>query len=249
MKLNPYRILGYLTFFTLSSLCAEPNEGLESKGELYEGKQYKNAFANPEDHPDRPNVLLIGDSISIGYTVELRKLIGDKADIFRIPGNGKFSGHGLNQLDKWVKGRKWDVIHFNWGLWDICYRNPKSKNQGHRDKVNGKLTTSPEQYQENMTKLVVKLKKTGAKLIWCHTTPVPEGEHGRIVGDAVKYNGIADKIMKRNGVAINELHAHALLKMPQISKNKGDVHFTAAGYKYLAEKVASEITQSLGQEK
>ena len=93
-----------------------------------------------------------------------------------------------------------------------------------------------------MKGIVSKLKKSNAKLIWCETTPVPEFEVGRIVGDEIKYNLIAEKIMKQNKIAINRLHAHALVKLPGIKKKKGDVHFTAAGYAYLAEKVAKEIS-------
>ena len=40
-------------------------------------------FVNPKDSPDLPNVLIIGDSISIGYTVAVRKLLDGKADVFR----------------------------------------------------------------------------------------------------------------------------------------------------------------------
>ena len=220
-------------------------EGLASKDELYTGKEYSDAFVMPNDDPHLPNVLLIGDSISIGYTVEVRKLLKGKADVFRIPTNGKYASYGCENLDKWLGTRKWDVIHFNWGLWDICYRNPQSKNQGHRDKVNGTLTATPDQYRESMENIITCLKKTNAKLIWCTTTPVPEFEEGRKTGDEIKYNEIAGKIMKEHGIVINDLHSHALLKLPEIQKKKGDVHFTSQGYAYLAEKVAHEIELAL----
>ena len=48
------------------------NEALASEDELYNRK--REAFANPKvDNPDLPNVLLIGDSISIGYTPYVRR--------------------------------------------------------------------------------------------------------------------------------------------------------------------------------
>ncbi|MCM8529973.1 MAG: SGNH/GDSL hydrolase family protein [Lentisphaeraceae bacterium] len=224
--------------FTPDIFCKEK---LESKDELYTGKEYSSAFSNPKDNPDLPNILLIGDSISIGYTVEVRKLLKGKADIFRITTNGRYSAYGLKNLDKWIGDRKWDVIHFNWGLWDLCYRNPQSKTQGHRDKVNGTLTATPEQYKENLKKIITKLKNTKAKLVWCETTPVPEHEAGRKMGDAIKYNAVAAKIMSDNKVNVNQLHSHALLKQKEIQIKKGDVHFTIDGYKYLAQKVAQEI--------
>ena len=218
---------------------------LADKAELYTGKEFSRAFANPKDNPDLPNVLLIGDSISIGYTVEVRKRLRGKADVFRIPSNGQTAAYGLEHLDKWLGKEKWDVIHFNWGLWDICYRNPKSKTQGHRDKIGGALTATPEQYRENMQKIVDRLQETNAKLIWCATTPVPKLELGRKEGDEIKYNAIAKKIMDANGISTNDLHAHALLKTPNIQAKQGDVHFTKPGYRYLADKVARELSQAL----
>ena len=190
---------------------------LADKAELYTGKQFKRAFANPKDNPDLPNVLLIGDSISIGYTIEVRKRLKGKADVFRIPTNGQTAAFGVKNLDKWLGNRKWDVIHFNWGLWDICYRNPKSKTQGHRDKVGGTLSATPEQYRESMKKIVTRLKQTKAKLIWCATTPVPKLELGRKEGDEIRYNAIAKEIMDANKISTNDLHAHALLKTPRYS--------------------------------
>ena len=234
--------------FALALLAILQNIGfgqLADKAELYTGKEFSRAFANPKDNPDLPNVLLIGDSISIGYTIEVRKRLKGKADVFRIPSNGQTASFGLKHLDKWLGDRKWDVIHFNWGLWDICYRNPKSKTQGHRDKVGGTLTATPEQYQESMEKIVARLKKTNAKLIWCSTTPVPKLELGRKEGDEIKYNAIAKKTMEANGISTNDLHAHALLKTPSIQAKKGDVHFNKKGYRYLADKVARELSQAL----
>ena len=142
---------------------------LASEEELYSNR--KTAFVNPkEDHPDRPNVLLIGDSISIGYTAHVRFVLQDRFDIYRIRGNGKHSSFGLKQLDAWLEKEpaKWDLIHFNWGLWDLCYRHPESKVQGHRDKVRGTLTTSLEDYQSNLEKIVPRLKETEATLSLIH---------------------------------------------------------------------------------
>ena len=135
----------------------------------------------PPDDSALPRVLLIGDSISIGYTRPVIELLKGKAEVHRIRGNAGHTGMGLAGLPKWLDPKKgrWDVIHFNWGLWDLCYRNPESKTQGRRDKVHGKLTHTPDQYRENLQKIVAILKRTDAKLIWASTTPVPEGEAGR----------------------------------------------------------------------
>ena len=234
-------------FFLMGSVLAhgQISTPLACQEELHEGPEFTQAFANPKDDSVLPRVLLIGDSISIGYTVNVRKLLTGKAKVHRIPGNGQTADFGVKNLPKWLGDKKWDVIHFNWGLWDLAYRHPDSKSQGKRDKVNGTVSNTPEQYREHLEQAVAILKKTGAKLIWCATTPVPEGEAGRHAGDAIRYNKVAADVMKINGIAINDLHSHALKRLPGIATRPGDVHFNKEGCDWLAEKVAAEILQAL----
>src|SRR5690606_36054636 len=115
---------------------------------------------------------------------------------------------GLEQLDAWLGDTKWDVIHFNWGLWDLCYRHPEVRNR--RDKVNGNQAISPEQYEENLDTLVTRMEGTGATLIWASTTVVPEGEIGRFVEDAAKYNAIAAKVMAKHGVQVDDFYSFSV---------------------------------------
>ena len=77
------------------------------------------AFDPVKDDPKLPRVLIIGDSISIGYTSPTRKLLAGKANVHRIPENGGPSDNGTKKIKQWLGDSKWDVIHFNWGLHDI----------------------------------------------------------------------------------------------------------------------------------
>ena len=241
----------FTSLFVLSFFCssvvqiANAQDKLASEKELYTDKEFTKAFVNPKDDPALPNILVIGDSISIGYTVPLRKLLKDRADVYRIPTNGRYASYGLKNLDKWLGTRKWDVIHFNWGLWDICYRNPESTNQGHRDKIKGTLTATPAEYKQSMTAIIDRLKFTGATLIWSTTTPVPKFEVGRKEGDEVVYNSIVNEIAIKSGVVINDLHSYSLLHIPDDQRKMGDVHFTKTGYKNLALKVFNSISLQL----
>ena len=91
---------------------------------------------------------------------------------------------------------------------------------------------------------MARLKQTGATLIWCSTTPVPEGAAGRVVGDSVKYNEIAKKVMEENGVAIDDLYAFSLPKLKEIMR-PANVHFTPDGSKQLAKQVVATIRKGL----
>ena len=201
--------------------------------------------------PKLPNVLIIGDSISIGYTRAVREKLTGKANVYR-PMNGKGPDNcgdttiGLNKIDGWLGKQKWDVIHFNWGLWDLCYRDPKAKAQGNRNKATGKISTQPADYEKNLERLVKRLEATGAKLIWANTTLVPEGETGRYVGDDEKFNAIAARVMQKHSIATDDLFTLTKGFAGKFSTKAGDVHYTPAGYEKIAEQVAAKIESSLG---
>lgn len=202
--------------------------------------------------PALPNVLLLGDSISIGYTRPVRALLKGRANVYRAsnadgskPANCGDTRIGLAGLERWLGNRRWSVIHFNWGLWDLCYRNPASKNQGNRDKAGGKLPFSIEEYEKNLETIVTRLEATGAVLIWASTTTVPENEAGRFVGDEDTYNRVAARVMARHHIAIDDLHALTRTFSTAEFIRPGDVHYTEAGYARLARKIAEAIAAVL----
>jgi hypothetical protein len=194
---------------------------------------------------DLPNVLIIGDSISIGYTPYVVEALEGKAKVVHNEGNAQHTGTGLLKLDDWLGNTKWDVIHFNWGLWDLCYRSEQSKVYGNRDKVNGQVTLTPEEYGKNLEELVLRLKQTNAKLIFATITYVPKGEAGRFFGDDKKYNKVAVQIMKKHDIEINKLHAISRKIHKKHKKEEGDVHFTPEGYELLAKEVTNKILANL----
>ena len=192
------------------------------------------AFARIKDDPALPRVLLIGDSISIGYTIPVREALAGKANVHRPAANCGPTIRGLESLDEWLGEDSWDVIHFNWGLHDLKY-------------MDGKQQVPPAEYEKNLGELVKRLKKTGARLIWCSTTPVPEGcSPPRTNDDVLAYNAVAKKIMDANGVAIDDLYAFALPKLKEIQR-EANVHFTPEGSVVLAGQVAASILERLKQ--
>jgi hypothetical protein len=69
----------------------------------------------PED-PHLPRVLITGDSISLGYTLEVRKLLVGKANVQHPDVNCWSTEFGLAHLKQWLGEKHWDVISFNFGL-------------------------------------------------------------------------------------------------------------------------------------
>jgi len=113
-----------------------------------------------KDDPKLPRYLFIGDSISGNYTQGLRTALKGKFNVHHPPTNCGPSGKGKDKIVEWlggysVPGRKWDVISFNFGHWDAG-----------NDKAS---------FQANLEAVIAELQRTGAKLIWVTTCPVPEG--------------------------------------------------------------------------
>jgi acyl-CoA thioesterase-1 len=193
------------------------------------------ALAPIVDVPGLPRVLLIGDSISIGYTLPVRAALKGKANVHRPPGNCSSTGYSLTKIDEWLGTGKWDVIHFNFGLHDA-----KLPPEGVRH-------AAPADYEKNLRQLVQRMKATGAKLIWATTTPVPMGGNlapNRRFGDIATYNAIAAKVMAENGVAINDLNAAIAPHVEKVGRPT-DVHFTEEGNALLAQGVAREVSARL----
>jgi hypothetical protein len=107
----------------------------------------------------KPKILIIGDSVSGGYTPYVANHFKDKAIVTHNAGNAGHTGMGLENIRKYSGDGDWDIIQFNWGLWDLCYRHPDSKLSGNRNKVRGKITFSVDEYQANLDSLVTIMKK------------------------------------------------------------------------------------------
>ncbi|MEX2174205.1 MAG: SGNH/GDSL hydrolase family protein [Pirellulaceae bacterium] len=218
------------------------NQGKKNQDQKKKKRAERPEFQPVEDVAGLPRVLLIGDSISIGYHLAVREALAGKANVHRPPTNCGPTTTGVEQIDTWLGEGKWDVIHFNFGLHDLKYVNDQGQNV---DPSKGHPQVSLANYEKNLESLVARLKKTGAKLIFATTTPVPEGSSARRFGDERKYNDAALAVMKQHGVAIDDLHALALPKLKEIQL-PANVHFKPAGSKLLGQQVAEEISKALG---
>lgn len=194
-------------------------------------------------------VLILGDSISIGYTGHVRELLGAEAVVVR-PMNKSGKGaqncagtnNGIQHIDRWLAldGGQWDVIHFNFGLHDLKRVQPdtgKSSND-----PNHPHQASPESYRKQLQQIISALQGTQARLIFATTTPVPTTgvRPYRAPGDVVLYNDIAKRLMQPAGIAINDLYAYCLPRLAEFQRPK-DVHFTKAGSLALAQQVVAAI--------
>ena len=182
-----------------------------------------------KDDPALPRVLLIGDSVSRGYTAAVRKALAGKANVHRAPANCGPTASGIKNIDAWLTdhpgGGKWDVIHFNFGIHD--------------------RGTPVADYTARLEQLVQRMKQNGAKVIWASTTPIPDNlEQKQTAASIVERNAAAAEVMHKHGVAIDDLFGFITPRLAEMQRPK-DVHFKDEGYDLLGQKVAESITDAL----
>lgn len=194
----------------------------------------------PED-PHLPRVLIIGDSISLGYTWEVRKLLAGKANVQHPNVNCWSTEFALEHVKQWVGEKHWDVIYFNFGLHDLKYLDEKG-NYVTPDK--GKQVSSIKQYQTNLRSIVATLQSTKAKLVFATTTPVPSGSSGRVQGDEIRYNSAAIEVMREMGVETDDLWSIVNPSLATLQQPH-NVHFNAEGYGLLGAEAAHKIERAL----
>lgn len=184
-----------------------------------------NAWDFVKDDPALPRVLLIGDSVSRGYTQAVRQALAGRANVHRAPANCGPTATGLKQIEVWLGDGKWDVIHFNFGIHD---RN-----------------TPLADYSARLEQLVQRMQQTGARLVWATTTPIPDNPQARqTAASIVDRNAAAAAVMERHGVAVDDLHGFITPHLKEVQP-PNDVHFTAVGYDLLGRQVAESILAAL----
>jgi lysophospholipase L1-like esterase len=181
-----------------------------------------------KDDPNLPRVLLIGDSISRGYTLPVRHALKGKVNLHRAPANcGKVS-YGIKNLDAWLgdTSNKWDVITFNFGIHD--------------------RKTSDTSYTNDLKALTLKLQATGAKLIWVNTTPVLKGAVEFVEGNSERVNKLAGDIMAELNIPVVDLYTK-VKDIPSEHKINNNCHFRDGGYEILGAEVAAKIMAVLSE--
>ncbi len=206
--------------------------------------------AKSGDDARLPRVLVVGDSISMNYHEAAKSALRGVANYHRIEGNSFSTVYGVENMELWLgkykeKGQQWDVIQFNHGLHDLKQKYDKTNDTW------GEYSVSIEDYKKNLEKEIEIMKKTGAKLIWCSTTPVPNSNKGRYArrkGAALNFNKAAFEVMRKHPeIQIHDLHQFVCeTKAFDKWRQGGDVHYWTKDLQGLLGKViANEIRKAL----
>lgn len=187
-------------------------------------------------------VLLLGDSIRMGYAPAVREKLRGIADVYYPEENCRFAYYTLRGICDWVKlvpdpGRV-DVVHWNNGLWDL----------GQRD---GREPLTPiDVYAGTIGRVADEIRHyfPNAKIVFATTTPLNPATkspwHTRGEQEVVRYNSAAIRELKTRHVLINDLNA--FVKHVGLSGEQKDiVHFSENGYDQLADEVIGFLSSCL----
>ncbi len=188
-----------------------------------------------------PLVILIGDSIRMGYQATVIDALADAAEIWVPEANGGDSRNVLAHLDEWIVARRPHIVHINCGLHDLK-----------RDFAQGQFQVPIDEYAQNVRQILTRLKaESGATLLWATTTPVDEKLHhenkdfDRFAADVEAYNAAALAICREEGVEVDDLYAVIEQGDKAGLLTKDGVHFVEEGSRILGEKVAAFIRKYL----
>jgi isoamyl acetate esterase len=187
-------------------------------------------------------VILIGDSIRMGYQETVKAELGSAVELWSPTENGGHTVNVLANLNDWIVKRQPDVLHINCGLHDL-----KTIARDERENL-----VSLIEYRRNVGRILrLTQTLTRAKILWATTTPVNEerirksrtspGDFRRYEADVIAYNAAAQEEARGRGVTISDLYANVMAAGRDNNLTADGVHFTKEAYTMLGKAVADAI--------
>lgn len=184
-------------------------------------------------------VVLIGDSIRMGYELAVREELAGLADVWGPEENGAHTVNVIMHLQEWVGKRQPDVVHVNAGLHDLK-----------TDRWDGRDTVVPlAHYRDNVARIIRWVRThTDASVVWATTTPVNHDlahaahagarDFSRYSEDVVAFNAEAVEMARSLDVPVNDLYAVIVAAGQAALQTDDGVHFTPDGCAALGKAAA-----------
>lgn len=181
-------------------------------------------------------VILIGDSIRMGYQPTVERELAGVARVVAPLENGGDSRNVLAHMREWI-GDAPDLIHVNFGLHDL------------KCPFASQLRQVPlTEYEANVREILTFFSRAAsAQLLWASTTPVNHAWHHERKGfdrfgeDIVAYNAAALAIVDELGIPVDDLNAVISRAGRDRLLLPDGVHYGPEGYEILGKTVADRI--------
>ncbi len=186
-------------------------------------------------------VLLLGDSIRMGYQQFVKEELADEYEVRYPEDNGRFAAYTLWQVNQELK---WnpdiELVHFNNGYWDMNVEAPMTE-----------AIHPVEEYVSFLRRIVTLCRQCGAKVVFATTVPILEagaaGDNTGVQGtinysnEWVKtYNAAAVELMAQLDVPVNDLYALCMQDSRRY-KCEDMLHLSEEGSRACAKQVAEFV--------
>ena len=190
------------------------------------------------------HVLLIGDSIRMGYENYVKDAFEGVAEVKAPEGNCRYALQVLRYAHEWRKlfsctPEEVDVIHWNAGLWDVL-------------RMYGDEPLTPVEFYGNLIKRIdvrLRLLFPNAKIIFATSTNVQQEKYGeklkRLNADIEEYNRVAIEVLKDTDTIINDLYAFTK-DIPDECRTDMTHFNTAQGVKTMGGEVVATLCKVMG---
>ena len=186
-------------------------------------------------------VLLLGDSIRMGYDSIVKEMLEGEALVFYDDvDNGRYASYTYGQMkDLYEKFGPFDVVHFNNGYWDM------------NREENSEACEPLPVYLQDLKNIVEYVRSQGGIPVFASTVPIyDEGKSLDNTGTncalnyknewVINYNMAARALMNELKVEYNDLY-ELMLKGDMYYKCYDFLHLTHEGYTICAKQIVDII--------
>ena len=199
----------------------------------------------------KPQLLVIGDSISIGWSPVLFPLL-PQYESQHVPTNAGPASKGYHCTQRWLGDVHWDVVLVNFGLHSLDrHRLPDGSSV-----INSTEAETLANYTTEMRSIATQLKQAAKRVIWVDTTPVPlhvtDGPE-RHNADVITFNAAANAVMTSLEIPTSDVFGAVMDVCPPSSgapdhtftscklQSPGGVHFPSH-YDVLVAAIFKSVT-------
>ena len=156
---------------------------------------------------ERDKVLLIGDSLRVGYCTHVQRFLKADVEVTYPDENCRNTQYILTNLRRWKNMfrdvSKVKLVCFNAGHWDIAHWNCSEES----------LTSEPE-YARNIKKIIIQLRLIfpNAKIVFFTTSPINVAFYNKWMNprtneEVKRYNELAVAVADREGVIVEDMNS------------------------------------------
>ncbi len=179
-------------------------------------------------------ILLLGDSISMGYRGYVREALEGRAEVAFFEENGRFSNYTLHMLNQWIRQNGApDIVHWNNGIWDLTVEPP----------LDGNFTPLPE-YVAHLRRIIRLLRRVGTSAVVFATTTYAKDRAEQPPEETDRFNAAALAVMREERVEVNDLGALVKANLDAFLCDDR-LHLNEAGYRACAAQVVQVLEKYL----